>query len=61
MFGYLGSNGAGKTTIRILLDLIRATSGEISVMGERAYLLRAGHPLLARQSASFSRAWSRPP
>ena len=37
MFGYLGSNGAGKTTtIRILLDLIGATSGEVSVMGERA-------------------------
>ena len=37
MFGYLGSNGAGKTTtIRILLDLIRPSSGEVSVMGEHA-------------------------
>jgi ABC-2 type transport system ATP-binding protein len=37
VFGYLGSNGAGKTTtIRILLDLIRPTSGDVRVMGESA-------------------------
>lgn len=37
IFGYLGSNGAGKTTtIRILLDLIRPSAGEVMVMGERA-------------------------
>lgn len=34
IFGYLGPNGAGKTTtIRLLLDLIRPTSGRASVMG----------------------------
>jgi ABC-2 type transport system ATP-binding protein len=34
IFGFLGPNGAGKTTtIRILLDLIRSTSGEASVFG----------------------------
>lgn len=34
IFGYLGPNGAGKTTtIRLLLDLIRPTSGAIRVFG----------------------------
>jgi len=34
IFGYLGPNGAGKTTtIRLLLDLIRPTSGHASIFG----------------------------
>ena len=33
--GFLGRNGSGKTTtIRILLDMIRRTSGEATVLGE---------------------------
>jgi ABC-2 type transport system ATP-binding protein len=34
VFGYLGPNGAGKTTtIRLLLDLIRPTTGTVEVFG----------------------------
>ncbi len=35
IFGFLGSNGAGKTTtIRLLLDLLRPSSGEIKIFGD---------------------------
>lgn len=34
IYGFLGPNGAGKTTaIRIMLDVIRATSGRVQVLG----------------------------
>ena len=34
VFGYLGPNGAGKTTtIRLLLDALRPTDGNVVVLG----------------------------
>ena len=37
IFGYLGPNGAGKTTtIRIILGLMKATSGNLSILGKEA-------------------------
>lgn len=35
VFGLIGPNGAGKTTVlRMLLDIIRPTAGELTVLGE---------------------------
>ncbi|MBV9594178.1 MAG: ABC transporter ATP-binding protein [Actinobacteria bacterium] len=36
IYGFLGANGSGKTTtVRMLLGLVLATSGQIDVLGER--------------------------
>ncbi|GAA2580271.1 hypothetical protein GCM10009862_19350 [Microbacterium binotii] len=47
MFGLIGPNGAGKTTtLRTLLDIIRPTSGDITVLGASP---RAGGAALRRR------------
>ena len=39
VFGFLGPNGSGKTTtIRILLDFIRASSGQVRIFGMDAHV-----------------------
>lgn len=43
IFGFLGGNGAGKTTtLRMVLDIIRPTSGTISVLGSAPDRRQAG-------------------
>jgi ABC-2 type transport system ATP-binding protein len=36
MFGLIGPNGAGKTTtIRMMMDIIKPDSGEVTILGEK--------------------------
>jgi len=50
IFGFLGPNGAGKTsTIRMLLDLLRPSSGEIKVFGQEIYT----HSLEIRKNCGY--------
>lgn len=47
IFGFIGPNGAGKsTTIRLLMQLIQPTSGDMCVLGER---ITGDHPELRRR------------
>ncbi|TXK19748.1 ABC transporter ATP-binding protein [Homoserinibacter sp. GY 40078] len=47
VYGVIGPNGAGKTTtMRILLDLVRPTAGEVAVLGEHP---RTGGAALRRR------------
>lgn len=39
IYGFLGPNGAGKTTtIRMVLDIIKPTSGKVTILGENSAL-----------------------
>jgi ABC-type multidrug transport system ATPase subunit len=50
VYGFLGANGSGKTTtVRMVLGLVLATSGEIELLGER--MPRAGRRVLPRVGA----------
>ncbi len=50
VYGFLGANGSGKTTtVRMLLGLVLATSGEAEVLGER--MPRAAASVLPRIGA----------
>jgi ABC-2 type transport system ATP-binding protein len=50
VFGFLGSNGAGKTTtIRMLLGLIRRTTGRVEILGHE--LIASGAGFLPRVGA----------
>ena len=43
VFGLIGPNGAGKTTVlRMLVDIIRPTSGELTVLGDSPRRAGAG-------------------
>ena len=49
VYGFLGPNGAGKTTtIRMLLDLIKPTEGEVTIFGKH---VRHEHGVLRRVGA----------
>ncbi|MGY1595056.1 ABC transporter ATP-binding protein [Geodermatophilus sp. SYSU D00708] len=50
IYGFLGANGSGKTTtVRVLLGLVLATSGEVELLGQR--MPRAGRRVLPRVGA----------
>jgi len=50
IFGFLGPNGAGKTTtIRMLLDLLRPSFGQIHIFGKEIY----DHSLEIRRRSGY--------
>lgn len=54
IYGFLGQNGAGKsTTIRMLLTLIKPNSGEIKIFGKELYANR--HDILRQTGAIIER------
>ncbi|MGE7024584.1 ABC transporter ATP-binding protein [Solibacillus cecembensis] len=52
IYGFLGPNGAGKTTImKMLTNLVKPTSGEIEIFGER--LTNTSYEVLKRMGVIF--------
>ncbi len=62
VYGFLGPNGAGKTTtLRMILEIIRPTSGSIAVLGSRSALAvrhRLGYLPEEKGLYKKMRAWS---
>ena len=56
IFGFLGGNGAGKTTsLRMALDIIRPSSGTIEILGRDAWFQRHVPAVPAIRSAGARR------
>ena len=52
IYGFLGPNGAGKsTTLKMILDLVRPTDGEIDIFGKR--LNSKTRPVILRNIGSL--------
>lgn len=55
VFGFLGPNGAGKsTTIRLILDILRPTSGTLTIFGASSRDVRAAHTRLGYLSGDMA-------
>lgn len=55
VFGFLGPNGAGKsTTIRLILDILRPTAGQISIFGHTSRDVKAIHKRIGYLSGDMS-------
>ena len=55
IFGFLGPNGAGKsTTIRVILDILRPTSGEVVLFGDAKLRAQTAHKRIGYLSGDMN-------